>query len=426
MKRTIILSVAFLFLYLVVSCGGRINGGSAPKVEGGATVGNGGGSENEAERDNPWFLGEGDVQYCIESSEDYPIQRSELETIVRSSFDDWINFFSRSGITKLLFGKDTAGWEFPDHLTRPISLSYKLSTTCPSSGDYVRFLFGIKLPAVDTFLRSTIEPDVGAAIRPPWNHQSYRTGGTVWISSFTHNTSAIKHVVLHEVGHILGMRHGSVFVMLPTMGQHLKNLMASYPDYLGKIEVPVWRRFVSSGDEVDCYDARRGGGSPYDTMNQFGPAQGYLKNTVLPGWLRSGMQLSDDGSHTMKLRYDSLGPPADAQNHFTLSISKWDSTTLKFKGEFGKREWRAELERFLPRVFTTWYQMLPRGPYTWQGPIGFAPEESPVIFAKGSFDIFGKKFPAVIDASGGIRLQICSPDGQQWWELREPYWTQWD
>ena len=271
---------------------------------GGGWSGNGG--DLLQDQDNAWFIGNETVEYCIERGDDFPLNFEELRNLVTESLHDWVNFFSAYGIDQRVLGRPgTLGGLFPNGQIYSLSLKFKQVEHCNALRQQVRFLFGTTTAIIDQF-RLQKGDALGFAIRPAYNHDTYRNGGFIWIPGIETQAALnwldhpllLKHLLLHELGHLFGMRHDSVYVMSSTISAELINRL-SFPverlesDY-GRIEHPAWPYRFQDGGLVDL---------THDQGGSMGIPPGYRSNLLMPAELRRSLHMQGDGYHRFQLRY---------------------------------------------------------------------------------------------------------------------------
>ena len=224
-------------LYALDSDPGTING-----AEGGNGWSSGGGGFHRGVN-NIWYLGDRSVQYCIGSDPSYPLELEKLEEMVKQGLNEWGNFFK-----KYKLDKESVSLNFSRRFVPLIqkklkpSLKFEYIGVCPKDNQKINerlhFLFGVKHKVVESFKKVSSENSLGLAIRKKYNHSTLRNGGLIWISSDLKGEKRIKHLLLHELGHVFGMRHDSVFVMNEDVAYELRDNESLGPEYFGKIESP--------------------------------------------------------------------------------------------------------------------------------------------------------------------------------------------
>ena len=197
--------------------------------EGGGWSGNGGGDAHA--QDNTWFLGDKKVRYCIEAHDSYPLNKTQLEEMVEKGINQWITFFRKYNI-----GLPSQDNRLGAH-TLPMALNF-IYEDCKDETD-LTFLFGLQNDVIRTYQALKSEDGIGLAIRRSFNHKTYWNPGYIWIDNFSSSHAKIKHLVLHELRHVFGLRHNSVHVMNENIGLKLKSDKFS-ESYFGSIESEYW------------------------------------------------------------------------------------------------------------------------------------------------------------------------------------------
>lgn len=229
-----------LFSFIIFSFWGFL---TAPlPIYAGGWSGNGGGHSKM--KDNIWFLGEASVPYCVEVGPNYPFEAVELKGLVQETINDWVTFFKQYGLEswgKRSFGRHGALVEnLPD-----VALDFK-EVDCPKTvttgykpSGLIHVTFGTENPVIQSVRTLHADESYGLALRPDYDHKTYRNGGYVWVAKFTESRQALKHILLHEWGHVMGMPHDSVFVMESNIGRTLDRQIPNV-HLLGHIEAPFW------------------------------------------------------------------------------------------------------------------------------------------------------------------------------------------
>lgn len=200
-----------MFLF---SCGQKSNNNEDKKNEfelsKGGVSSNGGASLLDA--DNPWFLGDGSVTYCI-NSQNFSVNNVILESLVKNSIDDWVSTI------KDLKGNEPK-YNFPDGVKRGMSIQYTYQDSC-SDTTQLRFEFG-------SDRKASWGPGynkIGEALRTPIDLNNGNTTGVVWISpdmgqqrilqecdSYWSllDKNPLSNILMHELGHVFGFRHSTM------------------------------------------------------------------------------------------------------------------------------------------------------------------------------------------------------------------------
>jgi hypothetical protein len=259
----------------------------APQPEQGTT--SSGGGELIQTNDMVWFFSSGPIPYCVERSADYAGTQEELESLVATAARKWESFLDR--------------YQIPGHSYRnenhqplaPMARRFTAIGTCDSPSKQIRFRFG----EPDELVRSANlqRTHLAAAVRGEYNFLTYQTGGTVWVSSTKYKTKErLLHVILHEMGHVLGFEHDSLPVMMREAVVNAALKDGFFERHYGEIESSDWpyrvesKRIEVSGRSF-CHEA----GLPEEERDR------YNWNRNLPSWLLSAAKLPPSGCHRMIL-----------------------------------------------------------------------------------------------------------------------------
>ena len=228
----------------------------------GGWSGNGGGEHQDGE--NIWFLGEKPVSWCLTVADDYPLEEERVYEIVNDSINRWKIFFRKYGLDHAIFGfhkkttkvrKNAPGTIQPSHADSPLKMSLQFEYTgiCPNKSqssplpDQIQMVFGLSNKVINAYRQLNANHALGLTIRKSFNHYTYRNEGYLWIDNFTDDETQIRHMVLHELGHIFGMKHGSVSVMSEKVGDIFKTKYQL--ESIGKIESKYWPYRITPDNE---------------------------------------------------------------------------------------------------------------------------------------------------------------------------------
>lgn len=356
----------------------------------------GNGGEISRDQNNVWFLGDKPVEYCIESHRNFGFTENELKSLIEESLAEWQLFFHRYQLDQSQFGTgSTFNPQFPDFRPRKISLRFQAKAHCFKPEQELIFAFGTT-PSVVKHHIEQVPSEMGAAIRSEYNHKSYRSGGYVWIApaikytesdgkearkSWTDARPLLKHILLHELGHVFGMIHESTPVMSKSIGDEIvkaaqySHLMHQY----GSIETATFHYQWRVGDTIELCADRRYNGS-------FGMPDRTCSNHELPPDVRNYYHLSPNkvhrrflkitGNDTMTLVVEPLDDN-EAKFSFAIKGSPYATLTGMYYGPSLYSQWRSDNHLF------------------WN--TGYLDFGSSLLPVKGSITIFGEKRALLID-----------------------------
>lgn len=383
--------------------------------------GNGGDFGHEG--NNIWNVGADPVQYCIFSSPGYPLTPVELEELVSESINDWKGFFQLYRLDKFVLGAIGSKLHFPDHLGRELSLDLRPGRCDGLSKDHdpgkkIFFLFEETSKPIREYKRLATENALGLALRKDYDHDSYRNGGYIWIGNFSTERNKIKHMLLHELGHIFGMGHDSVFVMDHAVADQIMLGDKFLAPYFGQIESSPWPyRIIPENEYVLTSNKGRPLGNPglFKCRDD-----GYLPNDFLPKAMLAMFRLKKQDCHKISLVMER--PTSQVDRIFSLSLSSQKQGLLKtFKGKFKGANLKRR-EHPSPGLFTSW--VLNNSNKKVYGKLNLD-TRSYELPAKGVFgNGNGKVWASRISMDRGLLVEIFlqGPGGKgQWWNLKTVY-----
>lgn len=177
--------------------------------------------------ENPWFLeNTSKVEYCIEVDKEFGLSKSAVRPLVRDAFKVWKNFFA-----------ETVPEEYKEILTPYNRIKVGTQTfveeDCSDSSS-IRFQFGFLTDEQQQVFQNPRQ-FIGAAVRTEYDTVELRSKGFVYIASLTganapysnhiatdaysdfdhpsKGSLALKVNLIHEIGHIFGLKHSSLPVM---------------------------------------------------------------------------------------------------------------------------------------------------------------------------------------------------------------------
>jgi hypothetical protein len=378
----------------------------------GGWSGNGGTSAYD--KDNIWFLGDEPIPYCLITSENVPMKPA-VEQMIRRNSGKWREFLARYGLDQDYFGKSYR--PFPDKKERRISGQFVPAVNCGeveqfcapqktndeacynALRDKVLFLVGTPNKVVSDYLRLNGAVQ-GAAIRTEYNHATYRTGGIVWINDLgtSGGWTQYEHLLLHEMGHVLGMKHNSCWVMSENVAALLKwNGIGD----LGTIEGSNWPYSFKANDLLWFTDANLAfNGSPkgYYPNSFIHPALdalGFGKDNYFRVTGKIILVLND-----VKIDIQIDEQPTGLTHHLVGNLGSHFSMNADIN---------------TPQIFTEWSSQQGPSKYfqTEYLRSGWVPED-----LEGVFDWKGQKVPVILRRKKGMTLKMYFPGTSDWVTLQ--------
>lgn len=398
----------------------------------------GGGSFNRTQ-DNIWFLGKAPVKYCYLRASDFPISDQEIEELILDSFKEWRTFFNKYEMaSKSLRVPRRKNFVLHGGSSNMMSIEFESVGKCQTSeddgkvGEMLHFNFGVTNKIINGYKFFSTESALGVAIRPKFDHKSYRNGGYVWLEKVSNDKKRIKHLLLHELGHVFGMKHNSVFVMNEDIAYEIKNETDLDSSYFGQIESPGWIYRFRNNDEITLTSLKgikrkinnnnpRNGGRNRERNRRRNRGQvcekfDYDQNARLPQFILAKLGIKPKGCHRITLSLKEF-PNAELTKMFTLKIELLRGKVFSFKGKF--KPIRPDAFSFQgPGVFTLWRDKNTSNALKrilWKR--GIVDHNIPSVPSRGFFNVGGNNFAAKINNSKGTQIEIFFPKQGKWWVL---------
>jgi hypothetical protein len=377
----------------------------------------GNGGNTAMDRDNIWFLGPEAIPYCV-ITEHPNFTAAAIEIMIEKATQKWLFFFRRYQMEQFNYGSDHYHG-FPDRVSRSASLNWQKSTDCvevikachPKHTDpqkcyeklqsQVLFLIGPKNTIVENYL-NTNGAASGVALRTEYNHQSYRSGGIVWVGQQKRNGwDELGHMILHEMGHVLGMKHDSCWVM----NTNISKILDSWNGLgqLNSIEAQNWPYSFLTGDHLIFTDAR----VKFENL-----PQGSYPNFMLES---SGLLeiLGFDKAYGFQVRAKILN---DTGNGITLRLQFEETNTAKthtLEGLLQSQDFDSDL---LPGVYTDWV-------YAGESTDSKVRGTEKNFYGWKSTNLIGlldwnhQKVSIVLRRDRGLHLNLYFPNANNWFTL---------
>ncbi|MBY0370229.1 hypothetical protein K2X33_06050 [bacterium] len=409
---------------------------AAPSWAGTETHGTGGGGDAH----NPWNLGDAPVDYCVEIEEGTPYDSKDLHRIADESFKDWKKFFIKYGFDKKTLG-DNNGLLFKDRTKKRLTLDFQFVPKCTDLKTQIRILFREKSEGVPAW-ESPSGNALGSATRGDYNHDTFRNGGTVWVYNFKNSIditraispeqaeesrnnplkerrglNEIKHVLLHELGHIFGMKHNEVWVMHERAAEAMifEGMGWGRWDDFGTIEYPAWRYHFRTGEPIPF---------EYSLIPGVNEATNQLKDKAvfkaLDKMMADELELKSLSRHSNLFLEETL---PDGRRKFSLQFKERAREEAASEKIYGTLEAVKRGDTYKgPAVHTIWEYLGQDGSVNRVAvPVGF--DDLPAEFpATGHLEWKGKAFPVSIEYRYGPIVKIFFPSTKRWLVIfGEPY-----
>lgn len=196
----------------------------------GGGMDSGGGDLKPAHEGAAWFLGDGQISFCIERSSSFIYSKEELQNQVKWSLNQWGNY-----LKERLYGLPLPWEEEPEIM---ISTNFVFWETCHDDID-LTFYFGKKTPLIEKLFYRYTAP-IGFAYK-----SHYKDGwgkGFIWIKNeisakynWDHGNSLIT-ILLHEVGHIFGNPHFDESIMREDIAKYISEGFYAFHPFSKRID----------------------------------------------------------------------------------------------------------------------------------------------------------------------------------------------
>jgi hypothetical protein len=358
------------------------------------------------DNDNVWFLGDQPVEYCVEIDPAFKVSHVAVRKMVRESISDWKRFFNFYGLDEMSFPGTVNGKKLK------LALNFVEVSACTQPLSQIRFNFGGMPQEVKDALKYE-EGAIGLTTRPDYNHTTYRTGGIVWFRQWTYSVDELRHFVLHEIGHVFGMKHDSVHVMDAMVAERIIN--HSIPEnLLGKIESSVWPYRFDPGNVVDFTESGRNVveglvAEPNSLISAFFDLVEFSRgNSHLAGLTtEQNIATRNDGSgvQSFNVALSIHELVTQVQLHFAGKFylgTEVPNTVRGVRGPVLNTSW--DCSRCVSKRETVVHHLDAR---------------SSQMTAHGSFTRMGVVYPAVITHDKGMVLKVFIPEKNRWWTTED-------
>lgn len=201
------ISILFFFLASgVANAGGMISSGG----------------EYITTEDNPWFIGNQTVNYCIEMAADaFSLPTATAQEQIESTLADWKS-------TLAYFSPFPTGPDILDGLPHNLTFDFHRVEQCSSDTDLV-FYLGKTPPIVAETLKDMAQFTIAFARQTDFDDGTGRAHGIVWVvadqgpsaylgpralqEGMWSTPGRFQNIVLHELGHVFGLTHSKFNLM---------------------------------------------------------------------------------------------------------------------------------------------------------------------------------------------------------------------
>lgn len=394
----------------------------------GGWSGNGGGSRDES--DNIWFIGSSPIKYCFAKDAKFPLKGAELHKIVNDGFAKWNEFFKSYDLADNNLAGGYAhprlnSLQFADGVNRKMATEFVYTNDCSEAR--LQFLFGIENSVITNYKKFATEHPYGLAVRQKYDHKNFAHKGIVWIDNFTKDKNEIKHIILHELGHVFGMKHDSV----PVMDENLTQMLGKKPEFttqfLGKIESDSWTYDLKKDHPIIMTSTR--GIRPrrrrvVDNRSEklCGDNPTFTSNRSIPKKVLRGLNLRKLDCHRMTLTY--LGQNRERMKSprlFTLEIEElYSKRKAVFNGRFrlsaGSRPklkgpgvvTQLKINRPLGKTHKAFHRLT-------------LEKKANMLPLTGTFSLGNEAFAAKMTQNKGLVIELFIQEAKSWWTFKTHY-----
>jgi len=175
----------------------------------------GGGSTIFAHQGAAWYLGDEPIHYCIQRHQSYPVSIAAIKESISKVINKWKIYYQIKGFSR----------PQEDEKLPLINFNYQLNENCQGNED-LTFYFGRATEEVEQ-LKTNYQDPLGFSYSKSFDKKRAWTNGLVWISEgktangqsghheidFVNSPVSLDVILLHEVGHIMGIGHVPFTVM---------------------------------------------------------------------------------------------------------------------------------------------------------------------------------------------------------------------
>lgn len=392
------------------------------------------GGSDASEADNIWFsdtVGQPPeaVNYCVETGAGFTVSAAEGERLVEKALAEWREFFKTYKLDREVFGYDgdRVKLVLGDGKMRQLpSVFRKVSCSnldLKGTGKALMILLGADHPLLEQVKAGTPEQEYAAAMRSGFDQKTFGANGLIWVGREAKTEARVYHLLLHELGHVFGMKHDSVFVMDADIGEDIKNMDLT-EDYFGRIESPAWPYAMGVGVPVvisgDEGHGRFDGPAREDRVSRL-CADDETLIASLPVSIRRYFKrvLPGGSAPCVKISIELL-ESRPAQYSIRLHL-KHASHEVSVDGDFAKDR-KNIFNDSGPGLYAKWTNVLadPNGGRWLRVPLS---KELQALPARGTFKAprASIQFPARIQKDRGFSVEMYDEGADKWFVLRNPF-----
>jgi hypothetical protein len=362
------------------------------------------GADYARDQNNPWFLGTSQVKYCIRASTGHKLPVAELTAISQETISDWQTFFRKYGLDVFHIGDGNYPLTFLDGKPRPLDTNFVLVPDCHAEQGDIEIFFGLQNSIITDAIQQGGHHGAGLAVRSDYDHATFRNGGYVWIDDFSADRNKVKHMLLHEIGHVFGMKHNSVAVMDEKIADWLFN-----PAYdtagLGLIENSYWKYRLDNGESLQFFV------SPVSKPKA--DAEGYVSSSSILPSLRELMGIPAGSRFKADLIFLRFAAPLSIY-YYQLRINTHDNLTPKVFDLRLREASNQHYDQWAQGVYTKWLDKNSNEKFD-QVLLDLNLSPRTMI---GSITVGAQNMAATLNLETGVELRVFEPTLGNWWEIK--------
>jgi hypothetical protein len=188
----------------------------------GTGAGSSGGGDNPSlTQGAAWYLGNAPISYCIETASDFALSNEAVKDTIQSTMKQWKDYLNKKN------GQRRA----PMDDTPFLNLNYSYQENCDQKTD-LTFYIGVTNDKIKEATKNYHNP-TAFAFKESYDAEKMRSKGFIWVSNKPksgihynpgwsyHDGAPFYAIILHEMGHTLGIDHVTGTIMDEKISNYL-------------------------------------------------------------------------------------------------------------------------------------------------------------------------------------------------------------